>query len=225
LTDDATILRLLTFRTAGGSPAFDVALRDDVLPELEEHRGLVDAYAARRGSAETGERVVASMWESRTAMTAALGDGPELDRLRPLHAEQARDDRLEVLEIAFGLRMERAAEPRLLRVFRGETAADGLEAYVDEVHVGAMRDAQAFEGMIGLYLAVAPPTSFVTVSAWVDWESIEAATGGTIKRPIATRHPDRLVAATVAHYEILPDTDRGRTPTSITSRSTLTRSR
>jgi hypothetical protein len=225
LTDDAAILRLLTVRTAGGSPAFDVGLRDEVLPELEEQRGLVDAYAGRRGSAETGERVVASLWESRAAMADGIGDRAELERLRPVHAEQARDDRLEVLEIAFGVRMDRLVAPRLLRVFRGETVPGGLEAYVDEVHAGALRDAQAFEGLIALYLSVVAPASFVTLSAWSDWESIEAATGGTIRRPIATRHRDRLAAATAVHYEILPDTDRGRVHTSIATDSTLTRSR
>jgi hypothetical protein len=225
LTDDARILRLLTFRTASGSPAFDVGLRDDVLPELEEHRGLVDAYAGRRGSTETGERVVASLWVSRATMTHAIGDVPELERLRPLHAEQARDDRLEVLELAVGLRMERSAEPRLLRVFRGETVAGGLDAYVDEVHVGAMRDAQAFEGLIALYLATVPPASFVTVSAWADWESIESATGGSTKRPIATRHRDRIAAATAVHYEILPGTDVVRPRSAVDGDTSLTRSR
>jgi hypothetical protein len=207
LADDATILRLLTFTTADGSPAFDIALRDELLPEFEIHQGLVDAYAGRRGTAETGQRVVASMWLSRGAMATALAEAPEMDRLRPLQANEARNDRLEILDLAFGLHLDRSAPARLLRVFRGEVRPGGLEAYADDVHIGALRDAQAVDGMVALYFALDPPSRFVTVSAWTDWEAIAEATGGSIHRPIATRHPDHIVAATADHYEIVPDTE------------------
>jgi hypothetical protein len=207
LADDATILRLLTFTTADGSPAFDVALREELLPEFEIHYGLVDAYAGRRGSAEAGQRVVASMWLSREAMSRAVADAPELDRLRPLQPDQARNDRVEVLDLAFGLHLDRAEPARLLRVFRGEVRPGALDAYADEVHVGALRDAQTVDGMVALYFALEPPSRFVTVSAWTAWEAIAEATGGSIRRPVATRHPDHIVAATADHYEIVPDTE------------------
>lgn len=214
MTDDATILRLLTFTTAGGSPALDIALREDLLPDFEIHRGLVDAYAGRRGTAETGQRVVASMWLSRDAMSLAVGSSPELDRLRPHHADQVRNDRLEVLDLAFGFHVERAEPARLLRIFRGEVRSGALDTYADEVRVGAVRDAQTVDGMVALYFALEPPTRFVTVSAWTDWEAVEAATGGSVRRPVATRHPERLVSATADHYEILPDTEWSGVPPS-----------
>ena len=49
-----------------------------------------------------------------------------------------------------------------------------------------------------------PPDSFVTLSIWTDWASIEASTGAGTRAPGATRHAERLAELDVAHYEVVP---------------------
>jgi len=143
-------------------------------------------------------------------MTDTFGAADDLAWLAADHLEQTRDARAEVYRLRFGFRHDRPAPPRVLRLFRGRVREGELDAYVDDVHVGAMRDAQAIEGMLALYVGVEPPERFATVSVWADWESIEEATGSSVQRPASTRDASRLVDATATHYEVLPDTDRPR---------------
>ena len=56
---------------------------------------------------------------------------------------------------------------------------------------------------MALYLATDGVDAFVTMSAWRSWHDIELATGGDIHRPRATRHPERLVAWDVEHFELV----------------------
>jgi hypothetical protein len=41
------------------------------------------------------------------------------------------------------------------------------------------------------------------VSVWESWSALEAATGGDIRRPIATRHPERIERWDAAHFEVI----------------------
>lgn len=207
MADDATVIRLLTFRTVGPAPALDVALRTDALPGLEPVRGLVDAYAGRHGAADSGDRIIVTTWRSRGSMDEAFRTG-DVDRLIPDHAEQVRDARVETLDLVFGFRLERPAPPRVLRVFHGEVRPDDLDAYAEQVREGALRDARTTEGMLALYFAVERPARFLTVSLWADWDSIQHATGATVREPTTTRDGARVVAATAVHYEVVPDTER-----------------
>jgi hypothetical protein len=206
LADEATVLRLFTFRTAGSTPAFDVVLRDDVLPRIRASRGFVDAYAGRHGTAETGDRVIAEVWASRPDMDAALGAAGEESLLGRDHLDQVRAPQLDVVDIEFGVREERRELPRVLRVFRGQTTAGELRSYIADVRSGAMRDVAAIDGLVSLYLACREPDRFITVSAWTDWDSIALATGADVQRPAATRNVGRIRHAAATHYEILPDT-------------------
>jgi len=44
----------------------------------------------------------------------------------------------------------------------------------------------------------------VTISTWATWQAVADATGGDIKQPIATRHPELIVDFVATHFEILP---------------------
>ena len=205
---DGTVLRVFTFRPVGSDAALDATLRDDVLPALLASPSLLDALVGRHDAADEDERVVASVWQSREAMTAELGESSLVAPFRPEQAGSISDGRLDVLPVAVSVRVERAEPPSILRVFRGEAREGQLDLYVDEARVGAGADAAANKGLVALYLGIDPPSRFVTVSAWTDWGAIERATGGNVRQPIATRNSLRIVTGTAEHYEILPSTAR-----------------
>lgn len=58
-------------------------------------------------------------------------------------------------------------------------------------------------GPLSLYLGSNADDTFVTVSIWDGWSAVEAATGGDVARPMATRHPERLVEWEATHFEII----------------------
>jgi hypothetical protein len=163
-------------------------------------------YVGRRHDREP-ERVVASVWPSAETMRASLGlaqdgDHVESDRLGPL-VEVSVD----VLPIAVDLVFDEPTASTLLRVYRGRVQAGDLERYAAEVRAGTIANDAAGHGPTALHLGVAEPDRFVTVSAWTGWDQIEAATGGDIRHPSATRQPERLLEGAVSHYEILPRTE------------------
>lgn len=210
MADDATVIRLLTFRTSGAAPALDVALRSEALPDLESVRGLVDAWAGRHGATD-GDRVIVTTWRSRREMDATFG-GNDVERLIPDQADEVVDAHGEAFELAFGFRIDRAEPARLLRVFRGTTSPNELDAYVAEARAGALRDARSVDGLLAIYLGIERPTRFVTVSVWTDWSSIEEATGATVRAPATTRNTTRLVTASASHFEVLPGTEQVTRP-------------
>ena len=201
---DARSLRVLTFRPSASAATVDSSLRDEVITGLCARREVVDAYVARDGG-DAGDRVVATVWG-----TPPDGD-VEIDLLRrslPADVDALADARLDGLPLCVAARFERDDPPGVLRVFRGTTRPGELDAYIDEARTGMLADAQVNQGLIAFYLGRQGPDTFVTVSAWTGWDAIESATGGNHRRPFATRQADRLVAFTVDHYEVLPDTSR-----------------
>lgn len=205
---DGSVLRVFAFRPVGSETALDALLRDDLMPPFLELPGLVDALVGRHNEGAGDERIVASVWESREAMTGDLG---EASLVAPFQLEQAgsiQDGRLEVLPVAVSVRVTAAGAPTILRVFRGRVQEGQLDSYVRQAHDGALADADASTGLVALYLGIERPDRFLTVSAWMHWDAIERATGGDVHHPIATRHSERLITATAEHYEILPSTAR-----------------
>jgi hypothetical protein len=205
---DASVLRVFAFRPAGSETSLDAMLRDDLLPPLLALPGLLDALVGRHNVGDGDERVVASVWESRDAMTAQLGDTSLIAPFRPEHAGSIQDGRVDVLPLAVSVRVEAADAPTILRIFRGEVQEGQLDLYVGEARDGALADAEANDGLVALYLGIERPSRFLTVSAWTNWGAIEKATGGDVRHPIATRNPRRIATEAVEHYEILPNTAR-----------------
>jgi hypothetical protein len=146
-----------------------------------------------------------SVWSDRTALAVALGDGHAGGPTPVEITSDAQEVTVRSLPLVLHLRFERPDDPRILRVFRGEVRPGQLDAYVDAARAGTYADASAEHGPHVLYLAVDRPSHFLTVSLWSDWSRIEAATGGDIHQPIATRHAERLVGGSASHFELLPD--------------------
>lgn len=182
----------------------DAALRDTVAPSLAALPGLAHVYAGRRGPDEIGERLIASVWESRAALAAALGNAAEAAPGSAELAPHVVDPLVEVLPIAVELAFDQVAVPGILRVFRGEVRAGLRDEYVADVRTGTEADVAAGAGPLALFLGLTEPNGFVTVSVWTDWDVIEVATGGNLRRPVATRHANRLAGGSASHYEIVP---------------------
>jgi hypothetical protein len=147
--------------------------------------------------------MIASIWQSGDAMSAAQGAGAG-DLLQIETAEEVGPCRLEFVTLAVDLPFDRADRARVLRIFRGQVREGELDLYVDDARNGTLADAAGPHGPVGLYLGPQPPDRFVTVSVWTGWESIEAATHGNIRQPIATSNRARLVGGTATHYEVVP---------------------
>ena len=171
---------------------------------------LVDVYVGRQGPDEMGERLVASVWKSRPAMAAAVGEGFEPAMFHPEHLDETTDRVLEMEDLAVAMRFDdppSMPEPTagVLRVARGHIQPGELDAYREDVRLGTLADAEAGHGPLALYLAVEPPDRFLTFSVWSSWSLLEAATGGDVRRPLATRHAERIKEWGATHYEILPN--------------------
>jgi heme-degrading monooxygenase HmoA len=199
---DGRVLRLDAFRSL--RPAYDELLRGELVAELLGMPGLADAYAARQGPDDAGPRLVATVWSTEAAMVAAIGAG--FGASHPQHVESTTDQRRETVPLLVGHRYLPTAGPLILRLLRGRVRPGELAAYAQDVDHGADEDAHRENGPVAVYMggvATEGPEAFVTLSAWREWTDIEAATGGDIHRPRATRQPERLAEWDVEHFEIV----------------------
>jgi hypothetical protein len=204
---ECRVLRLFRFRPV--RKGFDAILRDELIPDLVGFPELIDVHVGRQGPDEMGERLVASVWESRAAMSAAVGERLESAIFHPERLEGTTDRALDVKELTIAMRFDDSpALPQsttgILRVARGHIQPGELDAYRDDVRIGTLADAEAGHGPLALYLVIDPPDRFLTLSAWSSWSVLEAATGGDVQRPLATRHVERIKDWGAVHYEILP---------------------
>lgn len=198
-------LRVCRFRPGSSEGALDADLRARCLALVGSSTGLLALHAGRRNADAGSERILVSVWTDRTALVRSLGAG-HANGPAPIETpDDAHDVAVQSLPLALHLRFERPEAPRILRVFRGEVRPGQLEAYVDAARAGTYADASAEHGPHALYLAIDRPSHFLTVSLWSDWSRIEAATGGDIHQPIATRHAERLAGGSASHFELLPD--------------------
>jgi hypothetical protein len=206
---DPAVLRLFGFRPVGFGADYDAILRRSLLPAFLEEPGLRDAYVGRRGPGESGQRLIVSIWDSAGAMTSALG-GDAAARRGIEAADEVGASKIEFVPLAVDLPFDRPEPAQVLRVFRGQVHEGELDLYVAEARNGTLADAAGPHGPLGLYLGAQPPDRFVTVSVWTDWESIEAATHGNIRQPIATSSAARLVGGTATHFEVVPGASHRR---------------
>ena len=193
------VLRIFAFRAV--RPGFDEVLRTQLIPDLGQQPGIAEVYSGRQGPDEAGPRVVASIWDQRTDMLDAVG--ADLGLFHPELLEETAQRTLEVLTLVIAERYDVGGSPTILRLLRGRVREDELEVYIEDVRSGADLDARSDHGPVALYLATDGVDAFVTMSAWRSWHDIELATGGDIHRPRATRHPERLVAWDVEHFELI----------------------
>ena len=198
----ASFLRLFSFVPAGPGAVPDQLLRDAIMPDLLDRAEVRHAYAARSGSDDQGPRLAASIWE-----LDAPAEQPPAVLVDLLDGERAAgaESTLEVLPLAVALPFVQPEEPRILRLFRGQTLPGDLDSYVEAARDGTYEDVMAEHGPAALFLAIRRPDEFVTLSVWTAWDNIAAATGGNLRQPIATRHAHRLARGTAEHYEIVPN--------------------
>jgi hypothetical protein len=192
------VIRVFSFQAA--RKGFDEILRTELVPDLLGKAGLRDWYVGRQGPDDAGPRVVATVWDRRESMIDALGE--QLGTFHPEYLDATVGQRLEVMELLIDWRSERE-DVRILRLLRGQVREGELGAYVEDVERGVQLDASDGHGPAALYLAESGRDAFVTVSAWRDWSDIEQATGGDVRHPLATRHPERLVAWDVQLFEVV----------------------
>lgn len=210
------VVRLFQWRPTG--PAFDTALRERLLPDFVRLPGIVRAWAGRQGPDELGRRALVSLWATQEAMAAALGEEADDRSFHPdeLDLTTGRTlDVLPVLLVAGHVAMATTTAPQgaadvppapvsagILRIARGRVSGD-LERYADGVWRGLAQDREHGVGPSALVMARAGDASFLTVSTWPDWASIEAATGATREVPIRTKRSDQLVSFEADHFELI----------------------
>jgi len=195
------VLRLFRFKPA--TPQFDEIVRLTLLPDLGRLPGLLDMAAGRRVSLADDDRVIASIWRSWSAMQGAVGAAVEESPLHPELRAASTNRKFSATPIVFGDHYQAEAEPRLLRVVEGSVRDGEFDRYVEQAEAGTQADAAAGRGPVALYLARTGTNDFVTLSTWTEWDDVQDATGGDIRRPQATRHAERLVAWSASHFEIV----------------------
>ncbi len=198
---EPAIVRL--FHVQPARPAFDTTLRDSVLADLRALPGVMRVWAGRQGPGELGTRLIVSVWSSRVAMKAALGDDREDARFHPEYLD-ATDRRIEVLSVVV---MEASPVPLvtgILRVTRGSLSDGDMTGYARLVlhDVTGWRDDGT--GPRAVVLASGDEQEVVMISTWPDWAAIESATGASVDDPLRVKR-DRLSGFQVDHYELVGD--------------------
>jgi hypothetical protein len=212
MTDAAPVLRLFRFRPL--EPAFDAVLRDTMLPDLAQRPGIRAIHLGRQGPGEDGERLVATVWESHAAMATTVGETFERPVFHPEYMDATGEKRLTIVPLAFVVEPRTPARGHVLRLVVGRTRSDAIDTYVREARSGTEADVAAGRGPSALYLGRTGDDEFVTLSAWDEWSTLAAATGGSVLSPAATRHDELLLEWTVTHYEAVPLADEVAIPTS-----------
>jgi hypothetical protein len=182
----------------------DAGIRQVVAPAIAGFDGVFAFFAGR---SVDGERILASVWDSEDAVRVAagqrIGDATALfEQERGLGdcSVEIHPIRVEIVDTDGD-----GKDPAILRVFRGRVLPGELEPYIEEARVGALADISAGHGALAFFLATCDEDDFLSVSAWPSWEPIQAATGGNITRPIATKNTARLAGGAAQHYEIVPN--------------------
>ncbi len=219
---ECRVLRLFRFRPV--RRGFDAILRDELIPELVALPDLVEVYVGRQGPDEMGDRLVASVWGSREAMTTGVGDTFEAATFHPEYLDETTDRVLEMHDLDVALRFEAidaGIRPAtgILRLVRGQVRPGALATYRDDVRRGTIADSEGGHGPLALYLALEAPDRFVTMSVWSSWSAVERATGGDVRRPIATRHEEQILSWEAAHYEVVPNVVDPSTPAGLRPRA------
>ncbi len=196
------VIRLFRFRSA--VPGFDAQIRDVLVPDVVRLPGNLAAYAGRIGPDDDGTRLIATVWASREAMVAAVGESFDAPVFHPELLSGSADRQLDILPIACSLEPDRYADVGILRLVTGHTRPGGQGAYVEAVHDGAAADRAAGVGPVALYLGIEPPDRFATLSLWDSWSHLEQATGADTRTVGRTRHEELLDRWGAEHFEAIP---------------------
>ena len=212
VVDDRPVIRLFRFRPVHRE--FDHILRTEMLPDLRRIPGLVDVHVGRHGSDALGDRIVGSVWSSRGAMVAGIGESLTQSIFHP---ERIPGHHRPACSRSTSSRSGSASSCRrhatILRLFRGGVRPGELDG-LRRGGPGSARiaDDEVGRGPNAIYLAPVEPDRFITMSLWPSWDAVQTATGGDVHRPIVTKDPRRIVDMDVVHYEVIPADADDRTP-------------
>jgi hypothetical protein len=195
------VLRVFRFRPV--RPAFDVVLRDVMIPDLAGLEGLEATIVGRRGPGELGERIVATIWSSAAAMEAGVGASFDLPIFHPEHFDDTEEKRLDIAPIRFCHAGE-SADVGVVRLVLGATRPGARDEYLRAARIGTEADLAEGRGPLSLYLGTLDEDRFATISLWSQWSTVGEATGGSIAHPESTRHAELLVDWHAEHYEVVP---------------------
>lgn len=202
MSEPARVLRLFRFRPVRS--AFDGILRDVMLPDLRRMPGLVDVHLGRRGPDELGPRLLATVWVSHEAMADAVGESFDRPVFHPEYLEETTERELEIAPLAVSMASDGTRPATILRTLHGKVVPGQRDVYLEHARQGYLADIDAGRGPLAIHIGTGPgDDDFVTLSVWNAWGTLEAATGGDIRRPIATRHPELILTWEAAHFEII----------------------
>jgi heme-degrading monooxygenase HmoA len=202
LSEPGRVIRLFRFRPVRS--AFDGILREVMLPDLRRMPGLVDVHLGRRGPDDLGPRLLATVWASHESMVEAVGEGFDRPIFHPEYLQETTDRELEFMPLAISMASDGSATATILRTLRGQVVPGQRDVYIEHAREGYLADIDAGRGPLAIHIGTGPgDDDFVTLSVWRSWDTLEAATGGDIRRPMATRHPELIVQWDAAHFEII----------------------
>ena len=145
MPDEGHVLRVFRFRPVGSE--FDGFLRTEMLPDVRRLPGLLDVHVGRRDQESGGDRIVATVWESRAAMIATVG--ATLEHVALLPGSTRPDDRSDARDARPADRpaVRRRRSLRRCCGCSGATVRPGeLDDYVAEMRTGTLADAAARPG-------------------------------------------------------------------------------
>jgi hypothetical protein len=200
VTDEAC-LRFSRYQPRDAWRQLDDQLRGSI-PAYEGHEGLIHAWLARRALGPTGEHVLATVWTSRAAHDQAFSVATLATAEQEASASVA-EVTTELLPVRIHAVFPRGVPMTILRVFRGRTFPGQRAAYLAEARAGTMLDGERPDGPGALACAIDGDDGFLTVSVWPSWASIEACTGGDVRRPLTTRNRARIAWGAPVHYELV----------------------
>ena len=206
------IVHLLEFRVLPGHEA-EVAAYLRRFPHEDKPAGLLPAACAgHRVGRQHSEFVLASVWQDAGALGSAIGPGGLPSGLSPNLLASPSPVSFEIQAAYWGAGFRGA---RILRVFRGTIKAASLDLWrrrMDE-RVPALSKRpglQAFlvgavtDGPGAKTVAQDGRVAFIALSAWHDWDSVLAASGGHVDRPVVESNPaDPEDLVGVSHYPLL----------------------
>ena len=129
-----------------------------------------------------------------------------LEVARAKAAQSNLTDRIEFRPLAISMALEVSGRARILRTLRGNVRPGERDAYIEQARLGYLADIEAGHGPLAIHLGTGSgDDDFVTLSVWESWSAIEAATGGDVRRPMATRHPELIIAWEATHLEIIEE--------------------
>lgn len=198
---EGRILRLFLARPV--RLAFDTVVREVMIPDLRAQPGVIAVWAGRQGPDERGDRALVSLWTSQAAMIAAMGEDLERSRFHPEYLAETVDRRLAVLPVLVEVGTQRPVRATILRIARGRVPSIGLDVYARDVEAGASRDLEHGRGPETLILGADGADRFVTVSTWIDWDALAAATGASVEQPVRTREQHAIEGFTAVHLELV----------------------